>query len=106
MFTTKICIAVFNLASPAMHSVEVILFLLIDFLFGKGACTRPRDALATLDIILRHIPSFEFEYVVNGIFCPPTCRAVDLGDGIELRFGFYQSVRHSEWKTVLVNVDG
>ena len=60
----------------------------------------------TLDIILRHIPSFEFESVGKGIFCPPNNRCFDLGDGIELRFGFYQSVRHSEWQTVLVNVDG
>jgi hypothetical protein len=60
----------------------------------------------SLDIILRHIPSFQFESVGKGIFCPPNSRSVDLGDGIELRFGFYQSVRHSEWQTVLVNVDG
>ena len=73
---------------------------------GKGAGTRPQDTLMTLDIVLRHIPSFEFEAVGRGVFCPPNSRSVDLGDGIELRFGFYQSVRHSEWQTVLVNVDG
>ena len=60
----------------------------------------------TLNSILRHIPSFEFESVGKGKYFPPNSRSVDLGDGIVLRFGFRQSVRHSEWKTVLVNVDG
>ena len=60
----------------------------------------------TLDVILRHVPSFQFEAIGKGSFFPPNAKSVGLGDGVELRFGFSQSVRHSEWNTVLVNVDG
>lgn len=29
-----------------------------------------------------------------------------IGEGCEVQFGFYQSVRPSEWKVMLVNIDG
>ena len=29
-----------------------------------------------------------------------------LGEGGEVKFGFYSSIQHSEWKAVLVNIDG
>ena len=29
-----------------------------------------------------------------------------LGEGCEGKFGFYSSIQHSEWKAMLVNIDG
>ena len=81
-------------------------YFLLDFLCGKGTGSRPQDSIMTLDIILRHMPSLQFESIGRGAFFPQNTGGIGLGDGVELRFGFYQSVRHSEWKTVLVNVDG
>ena len=60
----------------------------------------------TMDILLHHIPSIQFEAIGRGAFFPQNTEGIPIGDGVELRFGFYQSVRHSEWNTVLVNVDG
>ena len=42
----------------------------------------------------------------RSFFTPPDGRHADLGGGCEVWTGFYQSIRPSQWKTMLVNVDG
>ena len=65
----------------------------------------PQDAVQALDSIMREMPSFCFTPVGRSFF-PFDCQGRPLGEGCEVRFGFYLSVRHSEWKAMLVNIDG
>ena len=84
---------------------QVCLGDLTDYLNGKGNGKVPQDAIQALDIIMRQMPSLHFMPVgrsffpLDGFSCP-------LGEGWEVRFGFYSSVRHSEWKVPLLNIDG
>jgi len=64
-----------------------------------------QDAVQGLDIIMRQIPSYQFTPVGRSFF-PLNGLGRPLGEGCEVQFGFYQSIRHSEWKAMLVNIDG
>ena len=65
----------------------------------------PQDAVQALDIVVREMPSFHYTPVGRSFF-PFDGQGRPLGEGCEVQFGFYSSVRHSEWKAMLVNIDG
>ena len=65
----------------------------------------PQDAVQALDIVMRQMPSMCFTPVGRSFF-PFDAPGRPLGEGCEVQFGFYSSIRHSEWKAMLVNIDG
>ncbi|VDL33706.1 unnamed protein product [Hymenolepis diminuta] len=82
---------------------EVSLFNLEDALEGK--CKRiPADAVASLDVILRHQHSMLHTPVGRSFFSTPGPEKNPLGGGREVWFGFHQSVRPSKWR-MLLNID-
>lgn len=83
------------------YAAEVRVTDLNQFLSGQGKAVP--EAVQALDIVLRQMPSFDYTPVGRSFF---PMRGVPLGGGCEMRTGFYQSVRHSGWKTMLVNIDG
>ena len=78
---------------------------LYNFLSGKQNGTMPQDAVQALDIVMREMPSFYYTPVGRSFF-PFDGQGRPLGEGCEAQFGFYSSVRHSQWKAMLVNIDG
>ena len=62
--------------------------------------------MQALDIVMRQIPSNRFTPVGRSFFPLDGYGSKYLGEGCEVQFGFYQSVRPSEWKAMLVNIDG
>ena len=76
-----------------------------NFLSGKQNGKAPQDALQALDIIMREMPSLYYTPVGQSFFpCDGPGRS--LGEGCEVQFGFYSSVRHSKWNAMLLNIDG
>lgn len=73
---------------------------------GKQNGKMAQDAVQALDIVMRQIPSFQFTPVGRSFFPMDGYGSRPLGEGCEVQFGFYQSIRHSEWKAMLVNIDG
>ena len=65
----------------------------------------PQDAVQALDIVMRQMPSLHYTPVGRSFF-PFDGRGRPLGEGCEVQFGFYSSIRHSEWKVMLLNIDG
>ena len=65
----------------------------------------PQDAVQALDIVMREMPSHCYTPVGRSFF-PFDGQGRPLGEGCEVQFGFYSSVRHSEWKAMLLNIDG
>ena len=51
------------------------------------------------------MPSMYYTPVGRSFF-PFDGQGRPLGEGCEVKFGFYSSIRHSEWKAMLVNIDG
>lgn len=86
-------------------AASVSLLELKNFLSGKQNGKVPQDAVQALDIVMREMPSFYYTPVGRSFF-PFDAQGRPLGEGCEVRFGFYSSVRHSEWKAMLVNIDG
>ena len=84
----------------------VSLVELKNFLMGQQNGKAAQDAVQGLDIVLRQIPSYRFTPVGRSFFPFDSRRARPLGEGCEVQFGFYQTVRPSEWKAMLVNIDG
>uniref|UniRef100_A0A1B6E7E6 Uncharacterized protein n=1 Tax=Clastoptera arizonana TaxID=38151 RepID=A0A1B6E7E6_9HEMI len=69
----------------------------------NGGRTIPQDAIQALDIVLRNPASMSFTQVGRSFFTPPKGQVLDLGDGMELWYGFYQSAILG-WKPYL-NID-
>jgi eukaryotic translation initiation factor 2C len=63
----------------------------------------PQDALQCLDIVLRNAPSNTCITAGRCFFTPPVNQIIQLGDGMEMYYGFYQSAIRG-WKPLL-NVD-
>ena len=76
-----------------------------DFLSGKQNGKTVQDAVQALDIVLRQMPSNHFT-PIGRTFFPIDSQGRPIGEGCEVKFGFYQSVRPSQWKVMLVNIDG
>ena len=85
---------------------QVSLIELKNYLDGKGNGKAPQDAIQALDIVMRQMPSLHFMPVGRSFFPRSDGFSCPLGEGCEVRFGFYQTVRHSEWKVPLLNIDG
>lgn len=100
------------------HVSEVSLFSLEDALDGRSKRI-PADAVISLDVIMRHLPSMRcvaFGFInfcffssytpVGRSFFQTPERGYDnpLGGGREVWFGFHQSVRPSQWRMML-NID-
>ncbi|CCD73272.1 Protein argonaute-1 [Caenorhabditis elegans] len=72
----------------------------------------PHEAVQSIDVILRHLPSLKYTPVGRSFFTPPGVmkpgmqmhQESKLGGGREVWFGFHQSVRPSQWKMML-NID-
>ena len=76
-----------------------------NFLSGEKNGKVFQDAVQALDVIMREMPSHYYTPVGRSFF-PFDGQGRPLGEGCEVQFGFYSSVRHSEWKAMLVNIDG
>ena len=76
------------------------------FLEGQQNGKTAQDAVQGLDIVMRQIPSNRFTPVDRSFFPLDGYGSKYLGEGCEVQFGFYQTVRPSEWKAMLVNIDG
>ena len=86
-------------------AASVSLLELKNFLSGKQNGKIPQEAVQALDIVVRQMPSLYYTPVGRSFF-PFDSRGRPLGEGCEVKFGFYSSIRHSEWKAMLVNIDG
>ena len=75
------------------------------FLLGQQNGKSTQDAVQALDIVMRQMPSKHFTPVGQS-FLRLGYHPEDLGEGCEVQFGFYQSIRPSQWKAMLVNIDG
>ncbi|XP_015751565.1 PREDICTED: protein argonaute-2-like isoform X2 [Acropora digitifera] len=75
-----------------------------EFLSGKQNGKTVQDAVQALDIVLRQMPSNYFT-PIGRTFFPMDHQGRPIGEGCEVKFGFYQSVRPSQWKVMLVNID-
>ena len=97
-----------SLISPQVKiqfAASVSLIELNNFLSGKQNGKIPQDVVYALDIVMREMPSFYYKPVGRSFFSFDR-QGRPLGEGCEAQFGFYSSVRHSEWKAMLVNIDG
>ena len=65
----------------------------------------PQNAVQALDIVVRQMPSMYYTPVGRSFFAFDG-QGRPLGEGGEVKFGFYSSIQHSEWKAMLVNIDG
>ncbi|RTG90198.1 eukaryotic translation initiation factor 2C [Schistosoma bovis] len=86
------------------HVSEVSLFALEEALGGHNRHI-PNDAVISLDVIMRHLPSMSYTPVGRSFFQNPDGYENPLGGGREVWFGFHQSVRPSQWRMML-NIDG
>ncbi|KAA3674012.1 eukaryotic translation initiation factor 2C, partial [Paragonimus westermani] len=86
------------------HVSEVSLFALEEALGGHIRHI-PNDAVISLDVIMRHLPSMSYTPVGRSFFQNPDGYENPLGGGREVWFGFHQSVRPSQWRMML-NIDG
>lgn len=82
---------------------EVNLRSLTEYFKQKVKRSPPQDALQCLDIVLRNSPSLRFTKVQRSFFTKPTGEIINLGNGMELWHGFFQSAILG-WKPYL-NVD-
>ncbi|XP_071942451.1 protein argonaute-2-like isoform X2 [Antedon mediterranea] len=77
------------------------------YLSGKLNFT-PYVALQAMDVIMRYYPSMRFTPVGRSLFCEPRQNDdFNLGGGLELHKGFFQSMRPAAWKDykMSVNID-
>ena len=72
---------------------------------GKQNSKIPQNAVQALDIVVRQMPSIYYTPVGRSFFTFDD-QGRPLGEGCEVKFGFYSSIRHSEWKVMLLNIDG
>ena len=77
-----------------------------EFLEEQQSGKTAQDAVQALDIVMRQMPSNRFTPIGRSFFPLDGYGSKYLGEGCEVQFGFYQSLRPSEWKAMLVNIDG
>ncbi|GIY90905.1 protein argonaute-3 [Caerostris darwini] len=74
-------------------------------LFDGKVSSVPQEAVMALETILRHGPCKRFTPVGRSFFFPPHPQDIHpLGGGLEIWFGYHQSLRLGQWKP-LVNID-
>ena len=64
----------------------------------------PLNAMTSLDVVLRHLPSMNYIPVGRSLFSTPEGQTYPLGGGREVWSGYYQTVKLAQWKALL-NVD-
>uniref|UniRef100_A0A146M025 Protein argonaute-2 n=2 Tax=Lygus hesperus TaxID=30085 RepID=A0A146M025_LYGHE len=73
--------------------------------FREGSSTRPpQDAIQALDVCLRQPAAQRFLQVGRSYFSQPRGRIVQLGDGLNLWYGFFQSAILG-WRQPFLNID-
>ncbi|KAF5277711.1 hypothetical protein FQR65_LT03691 [Abscondita terminalis] len=70
---------------------------------GNRHMVTPQEAIQCIDVVLRNAPSLRCVPVGRSFFTKPQDRLLDLGEGMEMYYGFYQSAILG-WKPFL-NVD-
>uniref|UniRef100_A0A061QLL7 Putative argonaute n=1 Tax=Cupiennius salei TaxID=6928 RepID=A0A061QLL7_CUPSA len=74
-------------------------------LYEKRAHSVPQETIMALETILRHGPCLRFTPIGRSFFFPPGPQDLHpLGGGLEIWFGFHQSIRLGQWDPV-VNID-
>lgn len=73
------------------YANEVNLTTLTDYFKHKGKRGVPQEALQCIDIILRNASALRFVRVQRSFFTPPQNQIIELGNGMELWHGFFQS---------------
>lgn len=86
------------------YAASVNLRELMNYMATGGRLAVPQEALQCIDIVLRNCSAMRFVKVGRSFFSPPRGRVIQLGDGLELWHGFFQSAVIG-WKPFL-NVDG
>ena len=104
MITTGAFICPFQVKIQFAASVSIE--SLRKFLTGQQNGKSAQDAVQALDIVMREMPSHHFTPVGRSFFPLDGYGSKYLGEGCEVQFGFYQSMRPSQWKVMLVNIDG
>lgn len=104
MITTGAFICLFQVKIQFAASVSIE--SLRKFLMGQQNGKSAQDAVQALDIVMREMPSHHFTPVGRSFFPLDGYGSKYLGEGCEVQFGFYQSMRPSQWKVMLVNIDG
>ncbi|XP_021934924.1 protein argonaute-2-like isoform X2 [Zootermopsis nevadensis] len=82
---------------------EVDLQSLLTYMKNGSSLVKPQEAIQAVDIVLRNAPAFRFVQVGRSFFSPPRDQILDLGNGLEMWYGFFQSAILG-WKP-FVNVD-
>jgi eukaryotic translation initiation factor 2C len=85
------------------YATQIDLQSLVQYMGGGTSLHPAQQAIQAVDIVLRNAPAFRFVPIGRSFFTPPKYRAVQLGGGLELWHGFYQSAILG-WKP-FVNID-
>jgi eukaryotic translation initiation factor 2C len=85
------------------YASQVDLRSLSKYMAGGTSLATPQEAIQAVDIVLRNAAAFRFTQVGRSFFTPPRDQILDLGDGLELWYGFFQSAILG-WKP-FVNID-
>jgi eukaryotic translation initiation factor 2C len=85
------------------YASQIDLQSLVQYMANGTSLDAPQKAIQAVDIVLRNASAFRFVQVGRSFFNPPKDRAVELGGGLELWYGFYQSAVLG-WKP-FVNID-
>ena len=99
------CLFLFTHKVKIQFAEHFSLLDLNNLLSGKQNGKIPQDAVQALDIVLLQMPSVHYTPVGRSFFTFDGQGRL-LGEGCEGKFGFYSSIQHSEWKAMLVNIDG
>ncbi|GFQ99361.1 protein argonaute-2 [Trichonephila clavata] len=74
-------------------------------LFDGKVKSVPQEAVMAIETILRHGPCKRFTPIGRSFFYPPAPQDIHpLGGGLEIWFGYHQSMRLGQWKP-MVNID-
>ncbi|XP_066906251.1 protein argonaute-2 isoform X1 [Halyomorpha halys] len=85
------------------YATQVNVSMIWDYLRCGTSTNAPQEAIQALDIVLRQPAANRFVTVGRSFFSPPPGRVIDLGFGLDLWYGFFQSAVIG-WKPY-VNID-
>jgi eukaryotic translation initiation factor 2C len=92
-----------NFKITIKYASQIDLQSLVQYMTNGTSLDPPQKAIQAVDIVLRNVSSFRFLQAGRSFFSPPNDGAVQLGGGLELWYGFYQSASLG-WKP-FVNID-
>ncbi|KAJ9582418.1 hypothetical protein L9F63_003271, partial [Diploptera punctata] len=76
---------------------------LITYMRKGTSLSAPQEAIQAIDIVLHNAQAFRYVQVGRSFFSPPQDAIIQLGDGMEMWYGFFQSAILG-WKPLL-NID-